>query len=235
MATHPRPVKPQIVYWTKINFPGAARLFPPEDGSTMPRMPPASPGQPEDARQSAAQPPEPIYPDPAAVDPAALSVVFYPAPVLRQIAAPLAEVSDHVRAVALRMIDLMYEARGVGLAAPQVGLPWRMFVANPTHEPGEDRVFINPVLREPAAVTAPHDEGCLSLPQVTVEVTRPTGVTIDALDLEGQPFTLTSDDFPARVWQHEFDHLNGVLILDKMTRLDRMANKRAIQELEANA
>ncbi|MEM7624025.1 MAG: peptide deformylase [Planctomycetota bacterium] len=203
----------------------------------MPAQPPDTPETP-DPRQpppGGAHLPEPISPDPAAVDPAGLAVVLYPAPVLRRVAAPLAEVTDYVRAVALRMIDLMYEARGVGLAAPQVGLPWRMFVANPTHEPGEDRVFINPVLREPAPATAPHDEGCLSLPQITVEVTRPTAITIDALDLDGQPFSLTSDDFAARVWQHEFDHLNGVLILDKMTRIDRMANKRAIAELEANA
>lgn len=191
----------------------------------MPVMPP----------ESAFNLPEPIRPDPARVDPAALAVVLYPAPVLREIAAPLAEVTEHVRAVALRMIDLMYEARGVGLAAPQVGLAWRMFVANPTHEPGEDRVFINPALRDPGAVTGAHDEGCLSLPHITVEVTRPTAITIDALDLDGQPFSLTRDDFDARVWQHEFDHLNGTLILDKMTRLDRMANKRAIADLEADA
>ncbi|MEL7089649.1 MAG: peptide deformylase, partial [Planctomycetota bacterium] len=149
--------------------------------------------------EPAATPPEPILPDPAESDPAALAVVLYPAPVLRQIAAPLAEVTGHVQAVARKMIELMYEARGVGLAAPQVGLPWRMFVANPAHEPGEDRVFINPVLRDPAAVTAKHDEGCLSLPHITAEVTRPAAITIDALDIDGKPFSLSSDGFDARV------------------------------------
>ncbi|MEM9417921.1 MAG: peptide deformylase [Planctomycetota bacterium] len=176
----------------------------------------------------------PVTPSPSEVDPTALSIVLYPHPVLREVAQPLDEVDDHVRAVADRMIELMYEARGVGLAAPQVGLPWRMFVINPTNEPGEDTVIINPQLTSPGPHTEPRDEGCLSLPGITAEVTRPTEITLSALDRDGNPFTLSSDDFPARVWQHEYDHLDGVLILDKMTRIDRMANKRAIAELEAN-
>lgn len=228
MARPARPVKTQIVFSTKINKPSAPILSPPRDAPNMPAMPPgSSPNSPESL-------PEPVHADPAAFDPAGLGIVLYPAPVLRGVAAPLAEVNDHVRAVAERMVELMHEARGVGLAAPQVGLPWRMFVANPAVEPGQDRVYLNPVLRDPGPATAPHDEGCLSLPQITAQITRPTQITIDALGLDGQPFTLTSDEFPARVWQHEFDHLNGVLILDKMTRIDRMANKRAIAELEGN-
>ncbi|MBB6431183.1 peptide deformylase [Algisphaera agarilytica] len=175
----------------------------------------------------------PVTPLPSEVDPAALRIVLYPHPVLREVAQPLDEVDDHVRGVADRMIELMHEARGVGLAAPQVGLPWRMFVINPTNEPGEDTVIINPQLSSPGSHTEPRDEGCLSLPGITAEVTRPTEITLSALDRDGNPFTLSSDDFPARVWQHEYDHLDGVLILDKMTRIDRMANKRAIAELEA--
>lgn len=175
----------------------------------------------------------PVTPAPADVDPAALRIVLYPHPVLREIAQPLDAVDGHVQAVADRMIELMHEARGVGLAAPQVGLPWRMFVINPTNEPGDDLVIINPVLSAPGPFTEPRDEGCLSLPGITAEVTRPTQITLSALGRDGQPLTLSSDDFPARVWQHEFDHLDGVLILDKMTRIDRMANKRAIAELEA--
>ncbi|MEO1235798.1 MAG: peptide deformylase [Planctomycetota bacterium] len=173
-----------------------------------------------------------LIPRPADVDPAALRVVSYPDPVLRRRAEPLSAVDDAVRAVAARMVELMHEARGVGLAAPQVGLPWRMFVANPTLEPGGDRVYVNPTLADPAPHTEPRDEGCLSLPNITAEVTRPVAITIHALDAHGQPFTETSDGFAARVWQHEFDHLDGVLILDKMTRADRAANRRAIAELE---
>ena len=167
-----------------------------------------------------------------AVDIAKLRIVHHPEAVLRRVAEPVAEVDDEVRAVAARMIELMHEARGVGLAAPQVGLPWRLFVANPTGEPGDELVAINPELGEFAPTTAPRDEGCLSLPHVTGEITRPTGVTLTATGLDGERFTLRSDDFAARVWQHEHDHLDGVLIIDKMTRVDRMANRRALAELE---
>ena len=173
------------------------------------------------------------YPAPQDVDVAQLRIVHFPAEVLRRPAAPLPEVTDAVRAVADRMIELMHEARGVGLAAPQVGLSWRMFVANPSNEPGEEQVLINPELLAPTPQTAAQDEGCLSLPGITAEITRPAGVTIRALDREGRAVELTSHDFAARVWQHEFDHLEGTLILDKMTRVDRMANKRALADLGA--
>ena len=166
-------------------------------------------------------------------DPQALKVVNYPDPVLRRVADPVPTVDDAVRAVANRMVELMHERRGVGLAAPQVGLSWRMFVANPTQELDGDRVYINPRLVDPSPETSARDEGCLSLPEVTAEITRPVGITIEATGLDGEPFRETSAEFAARVWQHEYDHLEGVLLLDRMTRVDRMANKRAIRDLEA--
>ena len=166
------------------------------------------------------------------VQPDQLEIVHYPHPVLRQVAKPVQSVSDEVWQVADRMLDLMHQARGVGLAAPQVGLPWRMFVANPTGEPGDDRVFINPKLSAPSPQTHPHEEGCLSLPHITGEITRPTQITIDATDEQGHPFQLTSDQLAARVWQHENDHLDGVLILDRMPAIDKVANRQAVQELE---
>lgn len=162
-----------------------------------------------------------------------LKIVLHPHPVLRMRALPIERMTDEIRAVAVRMIELMHEAPGVGLAAPQVGLPWRMFVANDTREPGNDKVFINPVLSEPTREVDDYEEGCLSLPGVTAHIRRPKGVTIDAIDLDGKPFRLVSNDFAARVWQHENDHLDGVMILDRMTPIDRMANRRAIKELEA--
>lgn len=168
-----------------------------------------------------------------AVDVDHLRIVHYPDPVLRQRAREVPRVDDEVRAVAARMIELMHEARGVGLAAPQVGLSWRMFVANPSGEPGDNRVFINPVLRDPSRETEAREEGCLSLPGVNGEITRPTAITIDALDENGRPFSLTSDALPARVWQHETDHLDGVMIIDRMPAIDRVANKRALRDLES--
>ncbi len=170
-----------------------------------------------------------------AVRPDQLRIVHYPDPVLRRVAQPVEAVTDEVRAVARRMLQLMHEAPGVGLAAPQVGLPWRMFVANPTGEPDDDRVFINPVLSGPSREAASQQEGCLSLPGIQGDITRPTAITITALDLDGRSFTLTSDDLPARVWQHETDHLDGVLIIDKMPPIDRRANRRLLKELETAA
>ena len=167
-----------------------------------------------------------------AVDVAALRILHYPAEVLRRRANPILEVDDEVRSVAARMIELMHGARGIGLAAPQVGLPWRMFVANPTGEPGDDRVFINPELAEVSRDTCTSEEGCLSLPGIRGEITRPAGVTIRALDCDGCAVELASTDLAARVWQHEADHLDGVLILDRMPPIDRRANRRAVKELE---
>jgi len=167
-----------------------------------------------------------------AIDPADLAIVNYPHPVLREKAKAIAEINDEVRAIAQRMIELMHQAPGVGLAAPQVGLPWRMFVANPTGEEGDDQVYINPELSGAGGGNAARDEGCLSLPNITVEVLRPTQITIRATGLDGQAFEVSADDLLARIWQHEYDHLDGVLIIDKMSPMDRMANKRAIKELE---
>lgn len=171
------------------------------------------------------------------VDADALTIIHYPQPVLRDVAQPVPEVNDEVRAVAAKMLDLMHAAPGVGLAAPQVGLPWRMFVANPGEEAGPehagmDRVYINPEIVATTGGNTARDEGCLSLPEVTVEVTRPEQATIRAQNIDGEPFEFTAGGLLARIWQHEYDHLDGVLIIDKMSTIDRMANKRALRALE---
>ena len=161
-----------------------------------------------------------------------LHIRTYPDPVLRQPATALARVDDEVRAAAGRMIELMHEVRGVGLAAPQVGLAWRLFVINVTGEPGGARVFVNPTLHEPARQTEPHDEGCLSIPGITVEVTRPVAVRVKATDLDGQTIDERAEGLLARALQDEHDHLDGRLIIDRMTPADRMANRRVLKELE---
>ena len=211
MPTRPTQVKPQVVISERI------RETPP--GDTLPA-------------DRSAPPPAPAYAPPMPAAPDSLQIVHYPDPVLRQVAKPVPEVNDEVRAVASRMIVLMHQAPGVGLAAPQVGLPWRMFVANPTGEEGDDRVYINPEITATAGGNAARDEGCLSLPEISVEVIRPAQATIRATGLDGKPFEDTADELLARIWQHEYDHLDGVLIIDKMTPIDRMANKRALRSLE---
>ncbi len=159
---------------------------------------------------------------------------------------------EGVRAVAERMIELMRAAPGIGLAAPQVGLPWRMFVVEVATDdegadPGRDaradppsatlgpEVYINPLLSGYSRDLVPMSEGCLSLPDIEGEVRRPSGVTIEATGLDGQRFTREGAGLLARVWQHEFDHLDGVLIIDKMTPADRRKNKSLVKQLEAQA
>lgn len=167
------------------------------------------------------------------MDVSSLHILHYPHPALRRRAEPVETVTDEVLAVARRMLELMHAAPGVGLAAPQIGLSWRLFVANPTGEPADDRVFVNPEIVDPSRDVAPMEEGCLSLPDVRGEVRRPIRATVRATGLDGEAFELTSDALPARVWQHETDHLDGVLILDKMAPMDRLANRRTLKALEA--
>ena len=113
------------------------------------------------------------------------------------------------------MFSLMYEAKGVGLAANQVGLPLRFFIVNTESNPnsGKEQVFINPVVRSPKGVSL-HEEGCLSFPGLYGEVERPEGIYLQAYNLQGEIFSKSIDKFLARVVQHELDHLDGKLFID---------------------
>jgi peptide deformylase len=185
------------------------------------------------------------------VDPASLMIQTYPAPILRQRASEVSDFTPELRAVAQRMIELMFEAEGIGLAAPQVGLPLRLFVAHvPPSGPGKDgeparsaestpptatiqpTVYVNPVLTGPGGELVPYEEGCLSLPDIRGDVNRPELITIAARDLEGQSFTQRGAGLLARCWQHEFDHLEGILIIDRMTQVSRIKTRAALRKLE---
>ncbi|HAI14754.1 MAG TPA: peptide deformylase [Phycisphaerales bacterium] len=165
-------------------------------------------------------------------DPEKLTIVHHPHPVLRKVAQPVESVTPEVQAICTRMLELMHEAPGVGLAAPQVGLELRLFVANATGDPQDDMVFINPLITVEGKATEDMEEGCLSLPGINASIRRPKAVTIEATDIKGNRFKATSDDLPARIWQHENDHLDGVMIIDKMSPIDKMANRKALKEME---
>lgn len=191
------------------------------------------------------------------VDPAKLQIVNYPTPVLRQKAQPIAAVTDEVRAVADRMIELMREAGGIGLAAPQVGLNWRMFICEVFPPDDDDEevpqpdpepipadvleytdgpvVYINPTLSGYSRDLVPFEEGCLSLPRIRGVIRRPSMVTVNATGIDGTPFLQVTAGMLARCLQHENDHLDGVLILEKMAQADRLRNRSLIKELEADA
>lgn len=178
------------------------------------------------------------------VDPASLRVRLYPDPILRRRADSITLTPD-VIAVARRMIELMHEHDGIGLAGPQVGLSWRIFVSFvPESEkrsasgdlPSAEKaasVYINPVLSAPGGALVKFEEGCLSLPNINGVVLRPDEITITAVGLDGQPFSRRASGLLARCWQHEMDHLDGVLILDRMTPIYRMKSRSAVRQLEA--
>lgn len=178
------------------------------------------------------------------IDIGGLSILEYPHPALRTPAKAIDAVTDEIREIARRMIRLMHEAEGIGLAAPQVGLSIRLFVAYVPAAPGREptdrpltcletpTVYINPKLSELTGPLVPFDEGCLSLPTITGHVYRPEHATIRATDLSGEVFTQSAGGLLARCWQHEYDHLDGVLIIDRMSQMSRLKNRSNLRELQ---
>jgi peptide deformylase len=139
----------------------------------------------------------------------------YPDPALRMAARPVEEIDDDVRRLAERMSRLMVEASGVGLAATQVGVLRRLFVFNPSED--EVAAIVNPVIVERSDEVVSDDEGCLSLQGVLVPVERSVHVRIEGKDEHGHDVSFALEDAAARTAQHELDHLDGVLILDRTT------------------
>ena len=133
--------------------------------------------------------------------------------VLRQVAVPVPEVNDEIRQLAEDMFETMIDANGVGLAAPQIGKSIRMFVL--IADDDVKRVFINPQIIKTSEEVCDYDEGCLSIPQIYETISRPEKVTVQAINEKGKPFTLDADGFLARIIQHEYDHLDGILYIDR--------------------
>jgi peptide deformylase len=153
-------------------------------------------------------------------------------PVLREHAHEVTEFDRSLRKLAKRMIRTMHDAPGVGLAAPQVGVLQRMLVYDVDDEA---HVLVNPVLDEFSDEHEESEEGCLSVPGVTMPVERSLSVRVRALDEYGEPVEFVAEGFEARVIQHESDHLDGVLIVDRTTRSARAAALRAMRENEGAA
>lgn len=161
-----------------------------------------------------------------------LTILSYPDPILRKKCAPIEDFSAPWSAVARKMCSLMHAERGVGLAGPQVGLAWRIFVWNPTGEPENDRICLNPVLHSFQGQIE-GEEGCLSITGVNVHIKRAESLEVEARQPDGSTIHLRGEQLTARIWQHENDHLNGRLILDYMSPAEEIANRRALKELES--
>jgi peptide deformylase len=158
-------------------------------------------------------------------------VTLYPSPVLRREAAPVEAFDEDLRAVVAGMFACMYAKKGVGLAAPQVGLKRRIMVLNATGEPQDELVLVNPTIVEKFGTPTTFEEGCLSFPGIYAEVERPESCTVRAFDAAGEAFEETYGGFTSRVIQHEHDHLEGVLLVDRMSPADKQRHRAALQEL----
>jgi len=150
--------------------------------------------------------------------------------VLRTKADPLAEVTEETQLLIQQMFKTMDEENGIGLAAPQVGVSVRIFVLKADDE--IPRVFINPQIIQTSPETGLYEEGCLSIPGFYEEVVRPLKITVQAINERGRPFTLEAEGLLARVIQHENDHLDGILFIDridsqKKTRIETKLTKKA--------
>jgi peptide deformylase len=150
-----------------------------------------------------------------------LSIITYPHPTLRYPAKPLKRVDARLSEIVRRMFELMYEHRGVGLAATQVNLPLQLFIMNPSGQPGEgsETVMINPVISRPRG-TEIAEEGCLSLPDIHGNVPRAQSIRVSAYALDGTEIDQDFTGYDARIIQHETDHLHGRLFVDRMKERD---------------
>lgn len=150
-------------------------------------------------------------------------LVLLPDPVLREVSKPVERVDDALRAFARDMLDTMYDAPGIGLAAIQVAEPIRMLTIDLAKEDEDPapHVFINPDIVASSDDRSVYEEGCLSIPDYYAEVERPARVTVNYLDLDGRQRTMEADGLMATCLQHEIDHLNGVLFIDHISRLKR--------------
>ena len=150
-------------------------------------------------------------------------LIILPDPILRQVSKPIETIDSEVKKLADDMLETMYDAPGIGLAAIQIGVARRMLVLDVSKD-GEDKkplVFINPEIVASSAERSVYEEGCLSIPDYYAEVERPAAITVRHLDREGKEQVTEADGLLATCLQHEIDHLNGVLFIDHISKLKR--------------
>lgn len=167
-----------------------------------------------------------------------MDIVYYGDPVLRQVAEPIDEINDDIRALADGMVRTLTFKEGVGLAAPQVGVSKRLIVVDLEAEDYFE-IVVNPEIVSTSEAMVDGNEGCLSIPGSEAEVTRHESVVVRGTTLDGGTFELEATDWLARVFQHEIDHLNGVLFIDHIDEAKRLQVlkefERAKREMKANA
>lgn len=168
-----------------------------------------------------------------------LPIRYYGDKILRTRCEPVKEITDEIKTLVQKMIETMDESKGIGLAAPQVGYPLRIFVLRNYIESAEGDlsfseplVYINPVISNPSVKKVSDTEGCLSIPGIREEVERPLKIRIEAMTLEGVPFAEEVEGYNARVRMHENDHLNGVLFIDRLNLRKRKKLEPVLKEIQ---
>lgn len=161
---------------------------------------------------------------------AILDILTFPDIRLRTIAEPVAEVNEEIQTIVDDMIDTMYAAQGVGLAATQVNIHKRIVVIDTSEEHDQPLVLINPEVEVLAGDEAPYDEGCLSVPGFYESVERPKNIILRALDRDGNPYELKPDGLLAVCIQHELDHLNGKLFVDYISNMKRNRIRKKLEK-----
>ncbi len=159
------------------------------------------------------------------------TITHYPTPVLREKAQPVEDINDDIRVLAERMKDIMVETKGIGLAGPQAGVNLRIFVVSIDGTKENAKVYINPTIKTEGKMTA-HEEGCLSLPGIYGNINRYSQCTVIATDLDGNEFTEVGQGLLARAFQHEFDHLEGTMIKDRLGYAAKLRARRKLKQLE---
>ena len=161
-------------------------------------------------------------------------ILVVPDPVLKQVSAPVAAVDDELRALMDDMLETMYAAPGIGLAAIQIGVPKRVIVMDIARqdEPKAPRYFVNPEILWASEETVPYEEGCLSVPEIYDEVERPARVKLRYLNYQGEQVEEDAEGLFAVCIQHEMDHLDGVLFIDHLSRLKR---EQAVKKVKKQA
>jgi peptide deformylase len=161
-------------------------------------------------------------------------ILVVPDPVLKQVSAPVAAVDDELRALMDDMLETMYAAPGIGLAAIQIGVAKRVIVMDISRqdEPPAPRYFVNPEILWASEETLPYEEGCLSVPEIYDEVERPAQVKLRYLNYQGETVEEDAEGLFAVCIQHEMDHLDGVLFIDHLSRLKR---EQAVKKVKKQA
>ena len=161
------------------------------------------------------------------------ALILYPDPLLRKPSEPVVSFDDELANVAAGILARMHASNGVGLAAPQVGIRRRLLVMNPSGEEGDDHVFVNPEIFERTGDETTYEEGCLSFPGIYAEIRRSDRCKVRFFSVDGAEHEEEFSGFPSRVIQHEYDHLEGVLLVDRMSPADKVRNKHDLQDLVA--